>query len=529
MKTLNLNNQNQNRSKKSQLLDRRDFLGYSLKGSLALATAMASVGCWRNRQLWTYDSHFEEYRSYDAVDLARLVKRGQADPMELLEIAITRAEIFNPKYNFMAAKFYDYARNTLGRNRPTGALAGVPYLLKDLNTHLQDTPMTFGSKFYRDFVSSYDSTLATRYKDAGLIMFGKTTSPEFGSSVTTESTLHGVTRNPWNPELSAGGSSGGSAVAVALGVVPAAHASDGGGSIRIPASACGLFGLKPTRGRVPYGPVVMEATGGLTCVHAVSRTVRDSAALLDISHGAEAGAHYVVPTPKIPYLAEVKRSPGKLKIGVVNGEGSGIKVDEDCLKALEHARLLCQELGHNTASVKWPEGATNKDYGDTMGILMGSERVYAISATERAIGRGVREDELEAVNWYMLKHMRGLNSSVYLHAKRTMVRVTQAMHEHYKDYDVILSPTMGALPPKLDTLDANKAVEAIAAKVLPYAAFTAPYNVSGQPAMSVPLYWNKDNLPVGVMFAAQKYEENLLYRLAAQLEESAPWIHRRAV
>jgi Asp-tRNA(Asn)/Glu-tRNA(Gln) amidotransferase A subunit family amidase len=529
MKKLNLNNLSQNHSKKLQSLDRRDFVNYSLKGSLALAATLASVGCWREKETWTYDSHFEEYQSYDAVDLARLVKRGHADPIELLEIAIARAEIFNPQYNFMAVKLYDYARKVLKQGRPKGDLAGVPYLLKDLSIHLKATPMTSGSRLYKDFVSSYDSTLATRYKDAGLIMFGRTTSPEFGMSITTESVLHGVTRNPWNPDLSPGGSSGGSAVAVALGVVPAAHASDGGGSIRIPASACGLFGMKPSRGRTPFGPVAMEGSGGLSIMHAISRTVRDSAALLDISHGTEVGAHYAVPTPKIPYLAEVKRSPGKLKIGVVSGEGSGVKIEADCLKALEHARLLCQDLGHNTASVKWPEQVTPAGYTDIMSTLMGAEGMYAIGATERYLGRKVTQDEIESVNWHQVERMRDIDSSSYLTAKRTMVQVAKAMHERYKDYDVILSPTLSALPPKLGTVSANQNVELISEGLVKYAALTTPYNISGQPAMSVPLYWNKDNLPVGVMFAAQKYEEGLLYRLAGQLEEAAPWAHRRPI
>jgi Asp-tRNA(Asn)/Glu-tRNA(Gln) amidotransferase A subunit family amidase len=512
-----------------QLLDRRDFVNYSWKGSLALAATLASVGCWKNKETWGYDSHFEEYRSYDAVDLARLVKRGHADPIELLEIAIARAEIFNPQYNFMAVKLYDYARKTLKQAKPKGDLAGVPFLLKDLITHVKGTPMTSGSRLYKDFVSSYDSTLATRYKDAGLIMFGRTTSPEFGMSITTESVLHGVTRNPWNPELSPGGSSGGSAVAVALGVVPAAHGSDTGGSIRIPASACGLFGMKPSRGRTPFGPVAMEDSGGLSTVHVISRTVRDSAALMDISHGAEAGAHYVVPTPKIPYLAEVKRSPGKLKIGVVSGEGSGVQVDEDCLNALEHARLLCQSLGHNTAPVKWPEQVTPAGYNDLMSTLMGSEGMYILGATEKELGRKVTQEEIELINWHQLQLMRGIDASSYLRAKRTMVQLAKTMYERYKDYDVILSPTLAALPPKLNTVSADQNVELLPEGVAKYVALTTPYNISGQPAMSVPLYWNKDNLPVGVMFAAQKYEEGLLYRLAGQLEEAAPWAQRHPV
>ena len=510
-------------------LSRRDFVAHSLKSSLALAAVLATASCGRSKESWIYDSHFEEYARHDAVGLARLVKRGHANPLELLEIAIARAEVFNPEYNFMAVKLYEYARTQLKRQTPQGDLAGVPFLLKDLSIHLKDTPMTFGSRFFQDFVSNYDSTLAKRYKDAGLVMFGRTTSPEFGSSITTESILHGATRNPWNKELSPGGSSGGSAAAIALGVVPAAHASDGGGSIRIPASACGLFGLKPSRGRTPYGPYAVEASGGLSIMHVISRTVRDSAAFLDISVGPEPGLPYTVPAQKIPYLVEVKRDPGKLKIGVMNGEGAGLKVEEDCLKALEHARRLCEDLGHNTVAVPWPDDLNNVPTGDILGTLMGTEGLYGIEAVEKQLGREVKQDELELVNWWQVKRSRTLNATQYLTAKRDQVKVAQIMHKAYGDYDMVLSPTMAALPPKLGTVDTSQNVELVSDKLVPFAVFTAPFNISGDPAMSVPLYWNKDNLPVGVMFSAHKYEEGLLYRLAAQLEEACPWVQRRPV
>lgn len=508
-------------------LSRRAFVNRSLQSSLAVAAMLSLPACSGKRETWRYRSHFEEYSKYDAVGLARLVKRGDADPLELLEIAIARAEHLNPQFNFMATPLYEYARAQLKAATPTGSMAGVPFLLKDLSIDLKDTRLTYGSVLFKDHISKHDSTLAVRYKKAGLVIFGKTTSPEFGKSITTESRLFGPSLNPWDKTRSPGGSSGGSAAAVALGVLPAAHASDGGGSIRIPASACGLFGLKPSRGRTPYGPQTMESSGGLSIMHVISRSVRDSAALLDASRGPEVGSRYTVPPPKIPYLAEVKRSPGKLKIGVLTGEGAGIPIDKDCTTALEQARELCKDLGHKVETIAWPKDINRKSTGDVMGVLMGSNLVVTIEDAEKRLGRPVTQEEIEAVNWWQNQHMRDISAAQYVRAERGLSAISLAMARTFGDCDMVLSPTMAALPPLIGTVDASQNVELVSDLLFPYAIFTAIYNITGQPAMTVPLYWNSNNVPVGVMFGARSYSEHTLFRLAGQLEKAVPWENRR--
>ena len=282
-------------------ITRRDLLQASAGVAVALGAGSSFAASERG---------FAEYRALDAMGLAALVRRGDASPLELLDLAIARAEAVNPKLDALTQKHYDLAREAARGELPDGPLRGVPFLLKDLAIAMRGTVTSEGSAFYRDRVHAGDSTLTERYRQAGLVIFGKTHSPEFGSSPSTESALFGTCKNPWNLAHSAGGSSGGSAAAVAAGIVPAAHASDGGGSIRIPASACGLFGLKPSRGRTPSGPEVYEGWGGLACRHVVSRSVRDSALLLDATQGAAAGDAYAAPHRARPYLEEITREPG---------------------------------------------------------------------------------------------------------------------------------------------------------------------------------------------------------------------------
>lgn len=500
---------------------RRNFVGGMLAGLLASA-AFTITGCSKKRPL----SNYAEYRSYDAMDLAHLVRRGDADPMQLLEIAIARAEAINPTINFMATPLYDRARKLLETQSLTGELAGVPFLLKDLSIHLKDTRITSGSRLFKDYHSTYTSTLAQRYEDAGLVIFGKTTSPEFGGSVTTESILFGQTRNPWNIKYSAGGSSGGSAAAVAAGVLPVAHGSDGGGSIRIPASSCGLFGLKPSRGRVPYGPVAIEST--LSAMHVISRTVRDSALLLDLTAGGEKGSPYVAPSPEKPFLQAVTDSSSrykKLKIGVMNGENSGITVEDDCIAALDDAVALCQTLGHDVAVAPWPKDSSADSNSEILSTVMAAGGVDRLTALEEKRGRSIEKNEIENLTWVILDQARDMTASQYLRAKQGMLRIALAIADAHSDFDVVLSPTMGALPALLGTVDTSQSLKLLQERVIPYAFLTSIYNMTGQPAMSVPLYWNHQSLPVGVMFAAPLNQEYLLFNLAGQLERARPWRH----
>ena len=315
---------------------RRDVLA----GSIAVAASAAAGGVAQAASRNVLDDH-------DALGLAELVKTKQVSASELLEASIARAEAYNPRFNFMAHKLYERARAAVAKGVPEGPFQGVPWLIKDLNTNIAGELTEQGSRLFKGNRATVTSELVKRQERAGLVIFGKTTSPEFGLTGTTESTLMGATRNPWNPERIAGGSSGGAAAAVASGVLPAAHATDGGGSIRIPASCCGLFGLKPSRGRVPMGPPLTEGWGGMSAHHAVTRSVRDSAALLDATHGLELGSRYSAPTPERPFLQEVGRDPGRLRIALDVTTMMGTPVDPEVIAAVRNAAQLCEKLGHS--------------------------------------------------------------------------------------------------------------------------------------------------------------------------------------
>ncbi len=326
----------------------------------------------------------------DALGLASLVKAGEVSPAELLEAAIDRAEARNPQFNFMAQRHYEYARATVARGVPDGPLAGVPWLLKDLNTYIAGELTENGSRLYRGNRATQTSELVRRIERAGMVIFGKTTTPEFGLTGTTESALCGVTRNPWSPEHIAGGSSGGAAAAVAAGVVPAAHATDGGGSIRIPASCCGLFGLKPSRGRVPMGPARTEGWGGLSAHHAVTRSVRDSAAILDATHGIEPGSRYGAPAPAETFLSQVGRDPDRLRIALTTTAPSGTPVDPECVEATRAAARLCESLGHIVEEVTPPIDAAA--YGQASFVLIAASVAADCEQRAAALGKALDTD-----------------------------------------------------------------------------------------------------------------------------------------
>ena len=324
----------------SQFVDRRTLIK---RGLVLAAAGSAPVRIAAAASALSFD----EYRSRDALGLAELVRSGEVSAPELLEIAIARSQAVNPVINCLVERLYDYARAAVARGLPSGPFTGVPFLLKDLGMHLAGTVTTNGSRFYRDAVADYTNTVVSRYQQAGLVIFGKTASPEFGGTGTTESILFGDTRNPWDMQRSAGGSSGGAAAAVAAGILPLANATDGGGSIRIPASCCGLFGMKPTRARITAGPETGEGLAGLASQHAVTWSVRDSAALLDATAGPLPGDPYFPPPPADSYMAQAGRDPGKLRIAFSTGAPNGAAIDADCVAATEKAARLCAELGHD--------------------------------------------------------------------------------------------------------------------------------------------------------------------------------------
>ena len=497
---------------------RRTFLQAS--GSVMGAAAIGFPSGARARSL-THD----EFTALDAVGLAALIRQGEVSAAEVLEAAITRAEAVNPVINAIVLKHYDRARKAVAGGAPTGALAGVPWLLKDLGTHLKGTITTGGSAFFRDAVSGYDSTIVERYRQGGLVIFGKTATPEFGQTATTESRLWGLTRNPWNLEHSTGGSSGGAAAAVAAGIVPAAHASDGGGSIRIPASNCGLFGLKTSRGRNPHGPGATEGWMGLSVQHAITRSVRDSAAILDISQGAEPGSRVVPPKGAATYAAGHRESPGKLRIALWDTQIYGMPVHPDCLNALAKTAKLCESLGHvvEPAAPALPV----MEMGMAMGAVTGTGLLVMIRDREKGLGRPVTEADLEKINWRTLHEAAKRTAEDPYRARAAMDRVGIILDEFLTRYDAILSPTTTVPPPKLGELSLDQPYEKYMPAAMNASAFTSVFNIGGHPAMSVPLHWNAEGLPIGTQFAGRFGDELTLLRLAAQLEAAAPWAAKR--
>jgi len=402
----------------------------------------------------------------------------------------------------------------------------VPYLLKDLAVYYTGAVTSAGSAFFRDAVADHDSEIVARMKRVGLVILGKTNTSEFGLSPSAEPKLFGPTRNPWNSERTAGGSSGGAAAAVASGMLPAAHGTDGGGSIRIPASCCGLFGLKPTRARTPMGPDLGENWSGSSVGHAVTRSVRDSAALLDATAGPDVGDPYWAPPHQKTFLAEVGADPGQLKIAVATRPWSRHPVDQECLDAVAHAAKLCEELGHRIeeASPVIDEVLHNQ----ARRIIRAANTRATLEARGKRLGREVRPDDVETITWLTAEIARNLTAADYAWAIRAAHQIGRMVGRFFAQNDVLLMPTMCHPPPKFGLLAMSGPDPDVYWKAHPRAvAFTALFNTAGNPAMSVPLHWSADRLPIGVQFAAGFGEEARLIRLAAQLETARPWAERR--
>ncbi|HEY8459135.1 MAG TPA: amidase [Blastocatellia bacterium] len=467
-----------------------------------------------------------EYDKYDALGLAELIAKKEVAPAELLDAVRQRVEEINPKINAFSQLFFDKAAEQIQSELGAGPFHGVPFALKDLGQQLKDTITSAGGRVWKAQVADYDSTLVTRYKQAGLVIFGKTTTPELGLTVTTESVVYGQTRNPWDLERTSGGSSGGASAAVASRILPMAHASDGGGSIRIPASCCGLFGLKPTRGRVPMGPAQFEGWNGLSAHHALTISVRDSAALLDVSSGPELGAPYYAPPQQRPFLMEVGADPGELRIALIADSPVGTPVDPECGKAATEAAKLCEELGHKVEEAKWPIDAEIMRGAFLTIVNVSVARVLDDAAA--LLGRPVTDQDVETVTWIMAQRGRNISSVDYSRAILTIHQLGYAMAKFQQNYDVILNPAMGKPPVPLGVLSLSpKDLQSFMKEITEFSPFTAIYNVTGQPSMSVPLHWTPDGLPVGAMFSARFGDEAALFRLASQLEKAKPWADRR--
>jgi Asp-tRNA(Asn)/Glu-tRNA(Gln) amidotransferase A subunit family amidase len=443
-----------------------------------------------------------------------------------LEAALERVEARNPALNAVIHRMDDEARRAVAGGLPAGPFSGVPYLIKDLFVFCAGQPTRSGSRLFDDFVPDHDSTLIARLRAAGLVLIGKTNTPEYGLNGATEPALFGPTRNPWDRGRSAGGSSGGSTAAVAAGIVPAAHATDGGGSIRIPASCCGLFGLKPSRGRSPYGPDAGEGLGGLSTGHAATRSVRDSAALLDTIIGPAPGDPYAAPAPARPFLDEVGADPGSLRIAVSTAAPGGGAVAADCVAAVEDAAALCADLGHHVEAAAPTFDAAA--LGWAWRVIAAANSRSLVDGRLAALGRARRDDDVEPITALWVDEADRYTSADYVRAIATAHRIGRAFGAFFADHDLLLTPTLAQPPLPLGTHDMQGGdLDRFVAELFAFIPFTAQCNAAGIPAMSVPLHWTEGGLPVGVQFAARYGDEATLFRLAAQLEAARPWWHRR--
>ena len=467
-----------------------------------------------------------DYVQQDAVGLADLIARREVSAVEVLEAALEQSARVNPAINAITQDLSARARVELAGGAPTGPLAGVPFLLKDLGPSLAGTPTIGGSKLWRERIAETDSPLAAAYKRAGLVIFGKTNTPEMGLEPVTEPRLFGPTRNPWDLSRTPGGSSGGAAAAVAAGIVPAAHASDGGGSIRTPASACGLFGLKPTRGRVSFAPG-NEGWGGFSIHHAVTRSVRDSAVLLDAVCAPQPGDPYWVDPPATPFAAEVGKAPGRLRMGF-STEALAYRGDLDpaCRDAVIAAARLCESLGHDVEEIAIP--------GDIAAVTAAASIVVAanvaadLDAEAAFRGRAIEADEVEPSTFALYQRGQTISASAYVQAIVTAHAFGRVMAAFQERYDVVMLSTLGSPAIPVGALTGVPPdPRGYVSRLFAFMPNTQAFNVSGQPAMTVPLAWSPEGLPIGVQFVGRMAEEGLLLRLAGQLEGAAPWAGKR--
>lgn len=468
----------------------------------------------------------DELARLDACGQAELVRTGQVSPRELVDAAIARIETVNPRLNAVIHERFDKARAEADGPLPDGPFRGVPFLLKDLGVHSAGDPFHAGSAFLKaiDFTPTADDTLAERFRAAGLVILGRTNTPEFGTTITTEPVAHGASRNPWNPEHSTGGSSGGSAAAVASLMVPAAHASDGGGSIRIPSSECGLVGLKPTRARTPMGPDLGEAWAGATIHGIVTRTVRDTAGLLDVMAGPAPGDPYAAPTPARAFSEEVGMDPGVLRIGLLDHPlDPGAAAHPDTAAAVVAAGTLLEKLGHHVEPGH-PDAMGDPDFPKHFITVLATSLAADLTEWEGVIGRPVTEEDIEPTNWAYRTYGQSIDGAAYVAATRWQHRWMRQMAAWWEGgFDVLCCPVINGAPPRLGWLtDPDEGTN----RVVELMQYTAQFNVTGQPAISLPLGWNEAGLPIGVQFVAAFGREDLLIRLASELEAAVGWADR---
>ncbi|HEX8901973.1 amidase [Vitreimonas sp.] len=467
-----------------------------------------------------------EYADYDGLGLAALVRKGEVTAAELLEAAIERIERHNGVLNAVTFKAYDEARTTAASALPDGPFKGVPFLIKDLGLRVKGWPRTSASKFAQVAADESDSTLTARYREAGVVLAGKTNTPEFGIPGVTTSALLGPCRNPWNPEHISGGSSGGAASAVAAGMVPLAHASDGLGSIRIPAACCGLVGMKTTRDRNPNGVDDTDRAMGFSVDHVVSRTVRDSAAMLDATGYPEPASPFAYPAKERPYLDEVERSPGKLRIAWSTETPSAKPVDAEIQRALEDTAETLKALGHEVR-----EEGLGIDYRTlyrAQGLVSASNFAAGMRRWAEVKGREPQEGEIEGLAWRAYQAGKRISGEDAMWGWQQLRLSNRAILQRFESWDVLATPVLGTNVPRVDELDTLtddlRGFDKRQAQAFP---FTPPFNMTGQPSLSLPLWQSESGLPIAVMFTAKYADEGTLFRLAGQLEKELPWKQRK--
>jgi amidase len=462
----------------------------------------------------------------DATEQAALVRSGEVSPTELVEAAIARIEKINPQLDAVIRTRFEQARAEAAGDLPDGPFRGVPTLFKDLGCMVAGEVTAYGIGPLREVRWPVTSFLAEQFRAAGFVVLGRTNTPEFGTTVTTESMSFPPARNPWNPGHSTGGSSGGSAASVASGMVPAAHANDGGGSIRIPASECGLVGLKPTRARVSQGPVVGEGWAGGTIDGSVTRTVRDSAAILDAISAPMPGDPYWAPPLPRPLREEVGVDPGRLRVGFLDRPHlEGYLDHPECRAAVAGAARLLESLGHRVEESA-PAAAFEEEFLQHFTTIIAADTEAAFQAFELALGRPIRDDEIEPRNVAYREAGKALPVVAYLGSRAWIGMWTRRMAAWWSEYDLLLTPTVGAPPPELGWFTAAGPMGE-GGRIASYIPYTAQFNMTGQPAISLPLHWTPDGLPVGVQLVAGYGREDVLVRVASQLEAAAPWADRR--
>jgi amidase len=491
-------------------------------------------------------SAFPEFNKFDAVGLAELVRAGQVSPAELVDEAISRIEATNPRLNAVIRKMYEQARETARAGTPDGPFGGVPFVIKDLLCTVAGVPTSCGTRILRDVPAPHDSEMVRRYRAAGLLILGKTNTPEFGLVPYTEPVAFGPTNNPWGLTRTPGGSSGGSAAAVAAGMVPLAAGGDGGGSIRIPASCCGVFGLKPTRGRTPTGPDAGENWRGSVQEHVLTRSVRDSAAVLDAVAGPEVGAPYWAPPQERPYLQEVTTEPGRLRIAFSSRPLLGHNVDAECERGMQATARLLEGLGHELVEAAPP--VDREAFSIAFLMMIAAETRDAIVQAATLAGRKTSLADFEIGTRALAMLGQAFSAGDYAGALNYLQASSRGIARFFEEYDVLLTPTLARPPVRTGSLQPTVAerrqvgimsrvnagwlmkalgiIKPLADKTFEFMPYTPVFNVTGQPAMSVPLHWTTDGLPVGMHFVGRFGDEATLFRLAGQLERAQPWFER---